>query len=109
LISPNSYLDTLLALPMFYDDAMISRDGKWAAWAWYHAGPTADVYVVPTDGSAAPVRLTDTGEHTELVSWTPDSRALLVKHDHQGDERVQLYRVDLEQPVCEPAGRLLLR
>ena len=108
-MSPNTYLDALLALPIFYDEAMISRDGKWAAWTSYRAGPTADVYVVPTDGSAAPVRLPNTGEDTELVGWTPDSRTLLVKHDHQGDERVQLFRVDLELPVCEPAGRLLLR
>jgi hypothetical protein len=61
-------------LPILYDDAMISRDGKWTAWTWYRAGPTADVYVVPTDGSAAPLCLTDTGEDTELVAWTPDSR-----------------------------------
>ena len=97
-MSPNTYLDALLTLPIFYDDAAISRDGKWAAWTWYRAGPTADVYVVPTDGSAAPLRLTDTGEDTELVGWTPDSRALLVRHDQQGDERVQLFRVDLERP-----------
>ena len=56
------------------------------------------MYVVPTNGSTAPVRLTDTSEDTELVGWTPDSHALLVKHDHQGDERVQLFRVDLARP-----------
>jgi dipeptidyl aminopeptidase/acylaminoacyl peptidase len=97
-MSPKTYLDALLTLPIFYDDAMISRDGKWAAWTWYRAGPTADVYVVPTDGSSAPLRMTDTGEDTELVGWAPDSRALLVRHDQQGDERVQLFRVDLARP-----------
>ncbi len=97
-MSPNTHLDALLTLPSFYDHAAISRDGKWAAWTWYHTGPTANVYVVPTDGSTAPLRLTDTGEDTELVAWTPDSRAVLVKHDHQGDERVQLFRVDLDRP-----------
>jgi dipeptidyl aminopeptidase/acylaminoacyl peptidase len=94
----STYLDALLALPSIYDNAAISRDGKWAAWTWYRAGPTANVYVVPTDGSAAPMRLTNTAEDTELVGWASDSRAVLVKHDHQGDERVQLFRVDLEQP-----------
>src|SRR5580765_6188520 len=107
-MSPNSYLDALLTLPSFYADAAISRDGKWAAWTWYRTGPTADIYVVPTDGSTAPIRLTDTPEDTELVAWAPDSRAVLVKHDHQGDERVQLFRVDLERPgmlvpLTEPA------
>lgn len=105
---PTTYLDALLALPTFYDNAAISRDGRWAAWTWYHAGPHADVYVVPTDGSAAPLRMTDTGEDTELVGWAPDSRALLVRHDHQGDERVQLFRVELDRPgvlapLTEPA------
>src|SRR5262249_12504326 len=52
-------------------------DGKWAAWTWYQAGPTADVYVTPTDGSAAPTRLTDTPEDTQFVSWAPDSRAVI--------------------------------
>jgi len=97
-MSPNRHLDALLALPSIYNNAAISRNGKWAAWTWYHTGPTADVYVAPTDGSTAPIRLTETSEDTELVGWTPDSRAVLVKHDHQGDERVQLFRVDLEQP-----------
>src|SRR5215213_5581804 len=99
MMSPKTYLDALLSLPIFYDDAAISRDGKWAAWTWYRAGPTADVYVVPTDGSSAPLRLTDTGEDTELVGWTPDSRAVLVRHDQQGDERVRLFRVDLDVTV----------
>ena len=49
-MSPNTYLDALQALPMFYGNPLISRDGQWAAWTWYRAGPTADVYVVPTDG-----------------------------------------------------------
>jgi len=93
-MSPNTYLDALLSLPILYDAAMISHDGKWAAWTWYRTGPTADVYVVPTDGSAAPLRLTDTGEDTELIGWAPDSRALLVKHDHQGDELPSLAQAE---------------
>ncbi|MEO7911471.1 MAG: prolyl oligopeptidase family serine peptidase [Roseiflexaceae bacterium] len=97
-MSPNHHLNALLALPSIYHNAAISRDGKWAAWTWYRTGPTADVYVVPTDGSTAPIRLTETSEDTELVAWTPDNRAVLVKHDQQGDERVQLFRVDLERP-----------
>jgi dipeptidyl aminopeptidase/acylaminoacyl peptidase len=107
-MSPDTYLDALLSLPIFYDPPLISPDGKWAAWAWYRTGPVADVYVVPTDGSAAPMRLTDTGEDTEPVGWAPDSRALIVRHDRQGDERVQLFRVELERPgvlaaLTEPA------
>lgn len=105
-------LDALLALPALYD-AAISPDGRWAAWTWYNAGPTADVYAAPTDGSAAPLRLTDSPENARLVGWAPDSRALLVEQDQGGDERVQILRVDLDrpgvmQPLTEPQPNYFL-
>jgi dipeptidyl aminopeptidase/acylaminoacyl peptidase len=113
-MSPDQYLDALLSLPIFYNDAAISRDGKWAAWTWYRAGPTADVYAAPTDASTPPIRLTDTPEDTTLVSWTLDSRSVLVQQDHDGDERAQLFRVDLDrpgvmQPLTEAAPNFFLR
>src|SRR5260370_29405938 len=98
-MTPAAYLDALLALPGMVHP-LVSRDGRWVAWTWYRAGPAADVYVAPTDGSAPPVRLTDTAENTLLVSWTPDSAAVLVEEDRAGDERVRLYRVDLERPLA---------
>ena len=96
-MTPDQYLDAMLALPIV-DDAAISRDGRWAAWTWWKAGPTADVYAAPTDGSAPPIRLTNTSENTILVSWAPDSRSVVVRQDQGGDERVRLFRVALEQP-----------
>ena len=68
------YLDALLSLPGLYG-AQVSRDGQWVAWTWMRMAPTAEVYVVPTDGSQKPLRLTDSPENTFLVSWTPDSKA----------------------------------
>lgn len=91
------YLEALLALPQLYR-AAVSPDGRWVAWTWYNAGPAADVYAVPTDGGAAPTRLTDTAEDTVLVSWSPDSRALVVAQDHDGDERATLYLVEIDRP-----------
>jgi len=41
-MSPDSYLDALLSLPAL-DAAAVSPDGRWAAWTWFRAGPTADV------------------------------------------------------------------
>ena len=46
-----------------------------------HPKPVAAVYAAPTDGSAPPVRLTNAPENTTLVSWTLDSRAVLVQHE----------------------------
>ncbi len=96
------YLDALLELPGLWR-GQVSPDGKWVAWTWFHAAPTAEVYAAPTDASAPPMRLTDTPEDTILVSWTPDSRAVLVSQDTAGNERDQLFRVTLDAPgVMQP-------
>ena len=111
-MTPDEYLDALLSLPAI-EFAEISRDGKWAAWTWYRTGPVADVYAAPTDGSSPPVRLTDTPDETVVTAWTPDSRSLLVSQDRDGDERAQLFRVDLNQPglmhpLTEPSPNFYL-
>lgn len=56
------------------------------------------MFVAPTDGSAAPLRLTETADDTRVVSWTPDSRAVVVGQDRDGDERTRLFRVELDRP-----------
>lgn len=93
------YLDALLALPAI-SNPLVSPDGAWVAWTWFRAGPAADVYAAPTTGTQAPVRLTDSRENTMLVSWTPDSRGVVVEEDQGGDERMQLFRVDVAQPLA---------
>lgn len=93
-----TYLDALLTLPTIAN-AQVSRDGRWIAWTWFNAGPTADVYVAATDGSGAPTRLSDSSEHTLLVSWAPDSQSLIVKQDCDGDEHVQLFQISLAAPL----------
>jgi len=94
-----AYLDALLALPGLRGPD-VSPDGRWVAWSWSRVGPVADVYAAPTDGSAAPIRLTALGENTHLVGWSPDSRAVLVAHDRGGDERARLLRVELDRPLA---------
>ena len=95
----SEYLDALLALPWMVEPR-VSRDGRWVAWTWFGAGPAADVYVAPTDGSAGPLRLTDTPENTVLVSWAPDSRSVVVEQDRAGNERTELFQVDLARPLA---------
>jgi dipeptidyl aminopeptidase/acylaminoacyl peptidase len=110
------FLDALLTLPSI-DDSLwpqISRDGRWAAWTWFNTGPVADVFVAPTDGSTPPVRLTDTDQNTNLVSWTPDSQAVIVAQDRDGNERTELNRVDLASPrtlnlLTEPEPNYFIR
>ncbi len=98
LLRADGFLDALLELPELWAP-QVSRDGKRVAWTWFQVGPAADVFFAPTDGSVPPTRLTATDEDTYLVSWTPDSRAVIVEQDRGGNERVRLYRVDLDDPT----------
>ncbi len=91
------YLQALLRLPGLVRP-IFSRDGRWVAWTWMRVGPTMQVYAAPTDGSTPPIQLTDTSENTHAVSWTPDGSAVIVGYDHDGDERVRLFRVDVAHP-----------
>lgn len=92
-------LESLLTLPDMYDfRPKVSPDGRWVAWVWYRASRAANVYAAITDGSRAPLQLTATDENTNLVAWTPDSKAVIVEQDKDGNERVQLFRVDVDNP-----------
>jgi dipeptidyl aminopeptidase/acylaminoacyl peptidase len=115
-MNPEEYLDALLNLPGIDDELWpkVSRDGRWVAWTWFHTGPVADVFAAPVDGSTAPIRLTETDQDTFLVSWTPDSQSVIVEQDKDGDERVQLFRVDLASPrilnpLTEPEPNYYIR
>jgi dipeptidyl aminopeptidase/acylaminoacyl peptidase len=96
-MQPDQMLDALLNLPELRVPK-ISRDGRWVAWTWFQTGPAADVYCTHTDSSTAPIRLTETPDNTWLASWTPDGNAVLVAQDRGGDERYQLFRVDIANP-----------
>lgn len=115
-MKPEEFLDALLSLPSIDDDLwpQVSRNGKWVAWTWFNTDTTADVYVVPTNGSSPPIRLTETDQDTILVSWAPDSQSVIVEHDQDGDERVQLFRVELTSPgtlnpLTEPEPNYFIR
>lgn len=112
-MNPKEYLEALLALPGLVDP-QVSPDGRWVAWSWLRVGPAADVWVAPTDGFQPPQRLTETSENSWLVSWTPDSRAVIVEEDRGGNERYQLFRVRLEspkelEPLTEPEPPYFIR
>jgi dipeptidyl aminopeptidase/acylaminoacyl peptidase len=102
-LQQDNRLDALLSIPALFG-AMVSPEGAWVAWSWSRLGPAADVFAARTDGSRAPLRLTQTAEgDTEVVSWTPDGKSVLVSQDNDGDERVRLFRIRLAEPgVMEP-------
>jgi dipeptidyl aminopeptidase/acylaminoacyl peptidase len=111
MVDRAAFLDALLALPVM-GAALLSPDGRLVAWTWSRKAPAADVYLAPTDGEAAPERLTRTPNDTYLVSWAPDSTSLIVAEDRGGDERVQLFRLALDgtmTPLTEPSPPFFAR
>ena len=112
-MTPDRYLDALLGLPRI-SAAQVSPDGRWVAWTWSNTGPATEVFAAPADGSSTPLRLTETPHDTILTSWTPDSRAVVVAQDRDGNERAQLFLVALEKPgvmrpLTEPAPSYFVR
>ena len=97
-LTTEKYMDMLLSLPAM-SWPKVSRNRKWVAWTWFGVGPTANVFVCPTDASTDPIRLSDTADNTILVNWLPDSSGIIVSQDKNGNERDQLSRIDIDQPL----------
>jgi len=113
-------LRQLLSLPSV-SYAQLSPDARWIAFEWYRLREKVDVFIVPSDGSTPPKAVATTDEDTHLISWSADSRAIIVSEDHDGDEHARLYRVVLQlddhgalqigalEPLTAPAPAYFLR
>ena len=78
----------------------ISPDGKWVVFsvtepAYDSKDTVADLWVVPSDGSAQPRRLTATKAGESDPSWAPDSHRIAFSAKREGDEQSQVYIIDL--------------
>ena len=96
-MTEEEFLQQLLAVPTVLG-AELSPDKRWVAFMWRGVHQHIDVFYAATDGTSPPIALTNTPQATMLVSWTRDSRAVIVAEDHDGDERTRLFRVALDQP-----------
>ena len=93
----DSFLEALLSIPQIYEP-IISKDSKYIAYTWINVHPNSDVFVVSADGTARPAAFTETPEATFLVSFTPDSRSIIVGEDKNRNERVRLFEVYIDRP-----------
>src|SRR5262245_35024142 len=75
-------------------DTKVSKDGRWLAWTWTGVTEAGNVWLAPTDGSAAPRRITDEPDHTYVRSFSPDGRQVLLAQSAGSSEHEQLLLLD---------------
>ncbi len=77
-----------------------SPDGKWVIFpvtepAYDEKDQVSDLWIVPSDGSAKPRRVTFTKGGESGPAWSPDSRKLAFTARREGDEAAQVYVLDV--------------
>jgi dipeptidyl aminopeptidase/acylaminoacyl peptidase len=77
-----------------------SPDGKWVVFSMVEPGydekdQVSDLWIVPSDASARPRRLTFSKGGESGVAWSPDSRQIVFSARREGDEANQLYVLDV--------------
>ncbi len=77
-----------------------SPDGRWVVFpvtdpAYDEKDQSSDLWIVPTDGSAKPRRLTSTKGAESGVTWSSDSRRIAFSTRREGDEVSQIYVLDV--------------
>lgn len=79
---------------------VVSPDGKWVVFtltepSYNDTEQSTDLWLVPTDGSAQPRKLTATKGGESGANWSPDSRRIVFSAKRDGDEAAQIYLLDL--------------
>jgi dipeptidyl aminopeptidase/acylaminoacyl peptidase len=79
---------------------VVSPDGKWVVVsvtepAYDEKKEASDLWIVPSDGSAAPRRLTASKSSESGASWSPDSRRIAFAAKREDDDVGQIYVLDV--------------
>lgn len=78
----------------------VSPDGKWVVFSvtepsYDEKEQVTDLWVVPTDGSAKPRKVTSMKSGENDPVWSPDSRRIAFAAKRDADEQPQIYILDL--------------
>ena len=91
----DGFLERLLKVPQIMGPRL-SLDGKWVAWIWAGLAETTQLWLAPSDGSAAPRALVADDWDVDRIAWAPDSKSIVYARSKDGDERVGLHQVFLD-------------
>lgn len=69
----------------------VSKDGAWLAWSWTGHTDTANVWIVPTDGSAPPFLLTNGSDHFHVNGINADGSRLILSQSRGSNEHDRLF------------------
>jgi dipeptidyl aminopeptidase/acylaminoacyl peptidase len=105
-----------------------SPDGKWVVFSvtepsYDEKEVVSDLWIVPSDGSAKPRRVTASKTAESDVAWAPDSHRVAFSTKREGDDANQIYILDLNggeaqrvtslstgarSPLFRPDGKAIL-
>lgn len=81
-----------------------SPDGRWIVYSAQDASFNHDIWVVPVDGSRAPLNLSRHPDNDTQPRWSPDGRRLAWVGQREGEES-DIFVVDLTRAVAEETER----
>lgn len=80
----------------------VSPDGKWAVFSvtepsYDESKTVSDLWIVPTDGSTAPRKLTNTKGAENGLEWSPDGRRIAFSARREDDSTSQIYVMNIAE------------
>ncbi|MBD3191572.1 MAG: prolyl oligopeptidase family serine peptidase [Candidatus Heimdallarchaeota archaeon] len=96
-MTTKNFLDQLMTIPKIYR-VKISPKGNQLIFSWKNIHSNVDVFYLDLNANNGPFALTKTPEATMAVAFYPKSNAVLVGEDKNRNERVRLFRVNIDEP-----------
>lgn len=97
VMTTKNFLDQLMTIPKIYR-VKISPNGEKLIFSWKNIHPNIDVFYLDLEDPSGPLALTKTPEATMAVTFYPKSPAVIVGEDKNRNERVRLFRVNIDEP-----------
>lgn len=78
----------------------VSPDGRWAVFAvaepaYEEKEQSSDLWLVSTENSSKPRRLTSSKSGESGIAWSPDNQKVAFSAKREGDEVAQIYSIDI--------------